>query len=113
MCGIKQLLRLSIQDIQARLKVCKEKIDYFWRHVKRYQQEHLHNHLHKVQDKKDEVSEKNIQAIIQREKYVIFWCRINNTLGKQWGRSYREVDVQDNDGNVTTHNTEREFHKAF
>ena len=31
-CGIKELTRLSLQEIRARLKVCKDKCNYFRKH---------------------------------------------------------------------------------
>ena len=44
-CGIKELTRLSLQEIRVRLKVCKDKCNYFRKHGHGYQRRHLKNRL--------------------------------------------------------------------
>ena len=59
-CGIENCLSISLADVRARLKVCKEKCNYFRKHGQKYRTRHLKNRLHIAQDKGDEEAEARI-----------------------------------------------------
>ncbi len=106
-------MSLSVPDIEGRLRMCKEKIEHFRRHGKRYRQKHLNRRLQLAQEKEDEAAENQILAIIRQERDRAFWRRINYTLGKKRGRSVREVEVEDEEGTTTIFNQEAEVHQAI
>ena len=112
-CGIKMPMHSLIQDIVARLEVCKSKMDHFRRHGCRHRNIHLRIRLQKAQDRDDEIAELRILAIIQREKDRAHWKRINYAMEKERGRSVKEVDVQRDDGSNVTHSTKSEVQKAI
>ena len=78
---------LSIQDIQKRLKVCREKCRYYTKFGRRYKKQHLNNCLNCDKKNNNEESEKKLLEIIKREKDRSFWGRINYSTGKSRGRS--------------------------
>jgi hypothetical protein len=53
--------------------------------------------LNNAKDAEDEQREKEIVAIIQREKERIFWCRLKYSMGKPRSGSVRRVLVEDED----------------
>ena len=112
-CGIQKLMHLSIQEIVARLEVCKTKMDHFRRHGRRYRNRHLRKRLLKAQDREDAMAESRILAIIQREKDRSQWKRINYAMEKEKGWSVGEVYVQREDWTTVTHNTESEVQDAI
>jgi hypothetical protein len=67
-CQINTPFQLTVDDIKHRLCICKEKCDYFWKHGKRHQWQHLNQCLEKAQEWEDEAAERQILAIIKREK---------------------------------------------
>ena len=64
--GIHTPIKLSIQDIRKRLKVCRETCKYYFKKRRRYIKQHLNNCLNRAKKNSNEESEKNILAIIQR-----------------------------------------------
>jgi len=65
------------------------------------------NCLEAAQDRANETAERNILAIIKREKDKTFWCRLNYALRKHVrGQSMRAVQVEDGAGGVLDVNTE-------
>ena len=67
-CQIAAPFQLTVEDIKLRMSICKEKCDYFWKHGQRHRRQHLKNCLDAAQDQADETAERNILAIIKREK---------------------------------------------
>jgi hypothetical protein len=66
-----------------------------------------------AQDWEDDVAERQILAIIKREKDRAFWRRLNFALGKHIpGRSIWVVQVEDGAGGVIDYETEEGVHKA-
>jgi hypothetical protein len=96
-CGIIQCLSIPIEDILQRIKVCVEQCDYFRKHGKQYRQKHLYKCLQNAKDAEDDSKEKEILAIIQREKDRSFWRQINYVMGKARGGSVRWVLTEDGD----------------
>ena len=81
-CGISQCFSIPIEGLLLRLKVCVEQCDYFRKHGKQYRRKHLYKCLQDAKEMEDNATEKEILAIIQREKDRSFWRRINYTMGK-------------------------------
>jgi hypothetical protein len=44
-CQINAPFQLTVNDIKLRLRICKEKCDYFWKHGKRHRRQHLNQCL--------------------------------------------------------------------
>jgi hypothetical protein len=65
------------------------------RNGKHYRRKHLNNCLARARDKDDSDKEREILAVIQREKDRSFWRRINYTMGKARNGSVRRVLVED------------------
>jgi hypothetical protein len=113
-CQINAPFQLTVDDIKLRLWICKEKCDYFWKHGKLHQQQHLNLCLERAQEQEDKAAEHQILAIIKREKDWAFWGRLNFALGKHiHGRSVRAVQVEDGAGGVIDYNTEETVHQAI
>jgi hypothetical protein len=67
-----------------------------------------------VQEREDKAAERQILAIIKREKDWAFWQRLNFALGKHIrGRSVHAVQVEDSAGGVIDYNTEETVHQAI
>ena len=99
--------QLTVEDIKLRMSICKEKCDYFQKHGQRHRRQHLTNCIEAVQDQADKTAERNILAIIKREKDKAFWRRLNYALGKHVrGQNVRAVQVEDGAGGVVDVNTE-------
>ena len=75
--GIRTSMQLSIQEIHKRLKVCKEKCKYYKQFGRRYINQYLNNCLNRARKNNNKESEKKILALIQREKDISFWGRLN------------------------------------
>jgi hypothetical protein len=106
-CQINAPFQLTVEDIKLRLRICKEKCDYFWKHGKRHQGQHLNQCLERAQEWEDEAAECQILAIIKREKDRAFWRRLNFPLGKHiCRRSVHAVQVEDSAGRVIDYHTE-------
>ena len=76
-CGIENTLSIPPKVLYERIKVCVEQCDYFRKHGKPHQRKHLNNRLQVAIDKEDDVAEKQILAIITREKEKSKWNRNN------------------------------------
>ena len=114
-CGISQCLSIPVEGVLLRLKVCLEKCDYFRKHGKQYRRKHLYKCLQDAKDAEDEAKEKEILAIIQREKDRGFWRRINYSMGKPRGGSVRRVLTENEEGDETLseHLTEESVTEAI
>ena len=103
-CGISSPLRLSLEEVRARLKVCKEKCNYYKKHGHRHRRKHLRDRLSKARASQDEEAEKRILAIISREKQRAYWRRLNYAVKKPKGRSARVVTTEElGEGEITEH----------
>ncbi len=96
-----------VEEILVRLKVCINQCDYYRRHGRYYWQKHLHKCLQTAWEMEDNSREKEILAVIQREKDRSFWRWINYGMGKARGGSVRRVLVEsaEQEGVLTEHTT--------
>jgi hypothetical protein len=112
-CGIENCLSIPIEEIRIRLKVCAAKCDYFRKNGKYYCRKHLFKCLKEAKDAEDDQREKEILAIIQREKDRSFWRRLNYVMGKPRGGSVRRVLLKDeNQEGVLTENVTQDTVQA-
>ena len=81
--------------------MCIDQCDYFCKHSKQYRRKHLYKCLQNAQDTEDNTKEKEILAIIQREKYHSFWQRINYVMEKARGGSVQRVLTENGDNEGT------------
>ncbi len=80
-----------------RLKVCIERCNYFRKNGRQYCKKHLADCLARARDREDSKREREILAIIQRERDRLFWRRLNYVMGKARRRSVRKVLIEDED----------------
>ena len=105
---------LSVKELQLRLKICKTKCDYFWKHGKRHCQQHLTQCLEVAKDRLDEDAEQKFLAIVQSEKDCLFWRQLNFALGKHiQGCSVCKVQVEDSNGGVFEFDTQEGVQNAI
>jgi hypothetical protein len=113
-CGIERCFELSTEDILFRLKACTQKCDYYRRNGKHYRRKHLNDCLARARDKDDSDKEREILAVIQREKDRSFWRRINYVMGKARNGSVRRVLVEnDAEGTLTEFITKEAVEEAI
>lgn len=114
-CGIRNCLSISIEEILQRMKVCISQCNYFRKHGKQFRRKHLYECMQTAKENGDETKEKEILAIIRREKDRGFWRRINYVMGKQRGGSVRRVLTEDGaeEGMLTEHLTEKSVTDAI
>jgi len=112
-CKIFRPMHLTIYEIRERLKVAKEKCKHFRRHGKRYRRQHLNNCLQRAQDKNDEQAEKEILAIIEREKQRAWWRRQKYAFGKPRGGGVSLVQTVREDGSIVEHTSEEAIHREI
>ena len=112
-CGIKEPAQLSLQEIRARLKVCKERCNYFRKHGHGYHRRHLKNRLGVARREGNEEAEVRILTIIQREKDRAYWRRLNYGMKKTKGRSARVVTEAQEDGVTKEHEGQSEVEAAI
>jgi hypothetical protein len=67
-CQINAPFQLSVEDIKLRLMICKEKCNYFCKHGKCHQQQHLNQCLKAAQEWEDEAAECQILTLIKQKK---------------------------------------------
>jgi hypothetical protein len=92
---------MSLFEIRARLKVCKEKCNLFRKHKQKYRTRHLKRRLELAKGKGDEETEVRILAIIKGEKDRAYWMKLNFGMAKPLGQSARMVSESSDDGKVT------------
>jgi hypothetical protein len=114
-CGITNCFAITVEEVSLHLKVCTEKCDYFRKHGKQHQQKHLYQCHKKARESEDDDREKEIQAIIQREKDRSFWRRLNYIMGKLHSSSIRRVLVEnkDQEGTLTENTTQESVQQAI
>jgi hypothetical protein len=106
--------QLSVEDIKLRLWICKEKCEYFQKHGKQHRQQYLNQCLEAAQDWEHEIAERQILAIIKREKDWAFWQRLNYVLGKHIrSRSVWAVQVEDGAGRLINYKTKESVQEAI
>ncbi len=100
--------------MKLRLKICKQKCDYFQKHGKRHCRQHLNQCLEEAKDRADDEAKRKILAIIRWEKDCSLWRRLNFALGKHiQGQSIREVQVEDGIGGILEFDTQEGVHNAI
>jgi hypothetical protein len=113
-CQINAPFQLSVEDIKLHLMICKEKCNYFCKHGKRHQQQHLNHCLKAAQEQKDKAAEHQIHMLIKREKDRAFWRWLNFALGRHiCSRSVWAVQVEDGVGGVLDFDTEEGVQEAI
>jgi hypothetical protein len=114
-CGIPNCFAITVEEVSLRLKVCTEKCNYFRKHGKQYRQKHLYQCLGKARESEDEDREKEILAIIQREKDRSFWRQLNYIMGKLRAGAVRRVLVKnwDQEGTLTENTTQESVQQAI
>ena len=73
---------MPLSEIKARLKVCKEKCNFFRKHEKKYRNKHLKRRLVVAKEKGDEEAEVRILAIIKGEKDRAYWRKLKVGIAK-------------------------------
>ena len=73
-CGIEKPMKKSLAEIRARLKVCKEKCNFFKNHGHKCRRRHLRTMLVRAWQERDAEAEARILCIIQREKDRPYLC---------------------------------------
>jgi hypothetical protein len=108
-CGIPNCFAITVEEVSLCLKVCLEKCDYFRKHGKQHRRKHLYQCLDKAREREDEDREKEILAIIQREKDRSFWRRLNYVMGKPRRLSQKGLSGKRGSGR----NADREYHPGI
>ena len=106
-------LYIPFSEVRARLKVCKEKCNYFCKHGQKYRTRHLKVRLKIAQDKSDEQAEKRILAILQGEKYRAHWRRLNYGMRKSYDRSAQVVSEKTDAGNIVEYEGQKSVEEAI
>ncbi len=112
-CGIDNTVSISLEETKAHLIMCIKRCDHFQKHGQLYQQKHLYQCLTAAKEKDVEEAEKQILAIIQREKDRTFWRPINYILGKHSSRACFKVQVPQEDGGVILHTSQEDLQNAI
>ena len=114
-CGISNPLGMSLHEIRARLKVCKEKCNYFRKHGHRFRRKHLRSRLDKARRARNAEAEQRILEILEREKQRSYWRRLNFSMKKPKGRSARVVSEESEagDGEVTEYEGQTAVEQAI
>ena len=99
--------QISIREVNQRLKICKKKCKYYEQHGHRYRKQHLNRRREAAKERRDKEAENKILAILQREKDVSYWRRLNYAMTKPKGRNVRIVQNPQEDGGVTEYDTQR------
>ena len=112
-CRIRNPLSILLSEVRARLKVCKEKCNYFSKHGQNYRTRHLNVRLKIAQDKGDEQAEKRILDILQGEKYIAHWRRLNYGMRKSYGCSARVVSEKTDNGNIVEYEGQKTVEESI
>eukprot|EP00956_Cyclotella_meneghiniana_P000971 scaffold1144_cov22-Cyclotella_meneghiniana.AAC.5 len=106
-CNIQNAFMLTLEEIEARMTECRERCKYFEIYGEPFRTRHLKRRLEVARQKEDEVAERRILEVIQREQDRAYWRRINFALGKKRGSSVSAVQMKDKDGLLTEYNTQQ------
>jgi hypothetical protein len=85
-CGIPNCLSIPIPKVRMRFRAVTAHCDFYRKHGKYYRTTHLYQCLASAREAQQETREREILAIIQREKDRSFWRCINYDMGKAKGR---------------------------
>jgi hypothetical protein len=98
--GVQDPLNLPLEEVHARLQICKEQCESFRQHGHRYRQKHLQNRLRHARETDDETAEKAILAMINCKCDRAWWKSLNAAMKRQRGRSVQVVQVEQEDGAI-------------
>ena len=112
-CGIENALSIPPLVLYERISYCVEQCDYFRKNGKAYRRKHLNNCLQTARDKEDDEAEKQILAIITREKEKSKWNRIKYVLGKQRAGACFKVQIELEDGTMKEVSSQEEVQQAI
>lgn len=113
-CGIENTLLLSLEEIDARLQVCREKCEYFRNQGHQHRQRHLQTRLQAAREEDNDIAEKAILAIIHKERSKAGWRRLNYSMGtQQQGRSVQSVQVELEDGVIEEYSGQEDVQEAI
>ena len=106
-CNVVNPFQLTLVEIEARMQECRERCKHFEIYGDAYRTKHLKKRLEVARQNEDEVSERRILEIIQREQDRAYWRRLNSALGKRRGSSVSAVQMKDDDGLMTEYNSQK------
>jgi hypothetical protein len=66
--NINDAMRIPVDEIQRRIDFCEQQNEYFKRHGKYHRRQHLKRRLQEARDRENDKAEKQILAIIHRER---------------------------------------------
>jgi hypothetical protein len=112
-CNIPNPLSLSIQDILARLEVCKKEYGFYQEHGQHFRRKHLNTRLRLAKEQEDEEAFQKISSIIQREHQRNFWQKLNYVSGKKKTRSATSIQVEGQGGLLMEHTTQASAERAI
>ena len=96
-------MKKSLEEIRARLKVCKTECNYFKKHGHKHRRKHLKYRLEQARQREDKEAEASILCIIKRENDRSYWRRLNFGMKKRQGRSVRVVTEDLGAGAIREH----------
>ncbi len=91
--GITNPFQILMAELKTRLKVCKERNNYFRKNGPRYCKMFLLQRAELAREDGQEEAAAKIMAIIKREQERSFWRNINNTCRKTKGGSPTSVQI--------------------
>ncbi len=102
-------------EVRLRLRTATEHCDYYRKHGKYYQTKHLYRCLANAREVQQEMREREILAIIQRETAKSFWQHINYAMGKKRGGSVQRIIVEDpnHEGQEVKHTVQESVQQAI
>ena len=112
-CDIKHCLHIIPADVGTRLKIYKEKCNYFQNNRQQYRTYHLKNRPKVAKDKGVEEAETGILAIISVENQQVYWRKLNYGMRKLFGRSVRVVSNIRDTGSVEEYEGQEKMEEAI
>jgi hypothetical protein len=106
-------MRIPVEEIHPRITFCEQQNEYFKYHGKYHRNQHLKTRLQEAWRKNNEEAEKQILAIIQRERDKSFWRKLNYTLGKPRAGACFQVQVEDANRESQEYTTQDKIHDAI
>jgi hypothetical protein len=111
--GIRDPLNLPLEEVHARLHVCKEQCEYFRQHGHRYRRKHLQNWLKHAREEDNKTAEKAILAIINHKRDRARLKSLKAAMKYQRGRSVQVVQVEQEDGVIREYKGQEDVHFAI
>jgi hypothetical protein len=112
-CGIIGSMSILQEEMNELLNACIKQCNHFRKHGMSYRRKHLQQRLTAAREKEDKKGEKQILAIIQREKDKSFWRCINYVLHKPRGGSCFKVQVEQEVSTVIEHSTQEDLQNTI